>query len=333
MNRRLTAKPDDTEALIHRGWLFTQQTKWPEAIADLEHLLRLRPSDTDASWLLAEAYLETGKLAGALSAFSRLLERAPDDHEARFHRGLVALALAQPVLAVDDFSRVLAHEPDLDGARYRRARALIRLGRHREALADLDLLIPKDPDNFALYDLRSIVREALGDHRQSRADREKAGSLLPKVAMTLNSRAWTDATGSFIQRDPERAVVLAQRAVGLAPGEHVILNTLGVALYRAGQYAEATSILERSRAAGKGEFEAFDLFFLAMAHHQLGHRKEGRLCYDQAVRWLDAQKSLSDKYAKELARFRAEAQAVLAGSADDLPADVFASPSEKPLPF
>ncbi len=326
MNRRLTAKPDDTEALIHRGWLFTQQTKWPEAIADLEHLLRVRPGDSDASWLLAEAYLETGKLAGALSAFNRLLEQAPEDHEARFQRGLVALALAQPGLAADDFSRVLDHEPDRDGARYRRARALIQLGRHREALADLDLLISKESDNFVLYDLRGIAREALGDDKQSRADREKADSLLPKVPRTLNSRAWTDATGPFIQRDPERAVVLAQRAVGLAPDDHVILNTLGVALYRAGQYAEATSILERSRAAGKGEFEAFDLFFLAMAHHQLGHCKEGRLCYDQAVRWLDAQKSLSDKYAKELARFRAETEAVLAGSADDLPADVFADP-------
>ncbi len=36
LNRRLAAKPDDAEALIHRGWLFTQQKKWPEAIADLE---------------------------------------------------------------------------------------------------------------------------------------------------------------------------------------------------------------------------------------------------------------------------------------------------------
>ena len=49
MDRRLAANPDDAEALIHRGWLFTQQKKWPEAIADLEQLLRLRPDDPDAS--------------------------------------------------------------------------------------------------------------------------------------------------------------------------------------------------------------------------------------------------------------------------------------------
>ena len=251
MNRRLAAKPDDAEALIHRGWLFTQQKKWPEAIADLEQSLRLRPGDSDACWLLGQAYQETGNLAGALAAFSRLLERTPDDRDARFQRGLLALALGQPDLAIGDFSRILAAEPDLDRARYRRAQALIRLGRHREALADLDILIPKYPNDYALYQLRGIVREALGDHEQARADREKASSLLPKDPMALNNRAWTDATGPITQRDPERAVALARRAVALAPGQQLTLNTLGVALYRAGQYAEAISVLERSLRRGE----------------------------------------------------------------------------------
>ena len=326
MNHRLAAKPDDAEALIHRGWLFTQQKKWTQAIADFEHSLRIRPSDSDAAWLLGEAYQETGQLAGALSALNRFLERAPEDHKARFQRGLVALALAQPALAADDFDRVLAHEPDRDGARYRRAQALSRLGRHREALADLEIRIPKDPNNDALYDLRAIVREALGDHERSRADREKARSLLPKDPKTLNSRAWIDATGPFIRRDPERAVAWARRAVALAPGVQLSLNTLGAALYRTGQYAEAISVLDRSLAAGKGKLAAFDLFFLAMAHHQLGHQREARGHYDQAVRWLEAQKDLSALHTNELAAFRAEAEAVLGRSADDLPDQVFANP-------
>ena len=63
-----------------------------------------------------------------------------------------------------------------------------------------------------------------------------------------------------------------------------------------------------------------------MAHHRLGHREEARGCYDRAVRWLGEQKGLPAEYAKELAGFRAEAEAVLAGPADDLPADVFVPP-------
>jgi tetratricopeptide (TPR) repeat protein len=324
MNRRLAANPDDAEALIHRGWLFTRQKKWPEAIADLERRLRLRPEDADARCLLAEACQETGNLAGALAAFSRLLERAPEDHDARFRRGLLALALAQPDVAADDFSRVLAAEPDLEHARYRRAQALIRLGRHREALADLDILIPKAPQDSALYQLRGTVREALGDSDQARGDREKAGALLPKDPMALNNRAWVLATGSLDQRDPERAVALARQAVALAPGQQMSLNTLGVALYRAGDYVESISILERSLAAGKGEFDAFDLFFLAMAHHRLGHADRARACFDRAVRWWGERKNLPAQYIAELTSFRAEAEAVLAGPRGELPVDVFA---------
>ena len=309
MNRRLAVAPDDAEALIQRGWVFAQQKKWPEAIADLVHLLLLQPDNSDACRLLGEAYQESGQLAAALAELSRLVGRAPDDHEARFERGLVALALAKPDLAADDFRRVLATEPDRDRARYCLAKALVALGRHREALAELDNLISKNPDHDALCDLRGIVREALGDQERSQADREKARSLLPGNPATLNFRAWIDATAPLNRRDPERAVAWARRAVALAPGVHDFLNTLGVALYRTGQYAEAISVLDRSLAAGNGELAAVDRFFLAMAHYQLGHQREARDYRDQAVRWVEAQKDLSDADANEMAAFRAEVDA------------------------
>ncbi len=77
LNRRLTANPDLAEALIHRGWLFIQQKKWPRAIADLERFLRLRPGDSDAAWLLAEAYQETGNLKGALGRWAGCSNERP----------------------------------------------------------------------------------------------------------------------------------------------------------------------------------------------------------------------------------------------------------------
>jgi tetratricopeptide (TPR) repeat protein len=326
LNRRLAARPDDLEALLHRGRLFTLQCKWSEAITDFEQFLRLRPDDSEGLWIVGDAYERTGQLTRALAAFDRLVGLAPEDHEARFERGLLALALAQPGQAAEDLGRVLTALPEWDSVRCRRAQALFQLGRNGEALAELDFLIPRNLQDPALYDLRGKVRDAIGDHEQAHADQEKASSLLTSIPKLLNDDAWIAATGPIAERDPERAVALSRRAVALASGVRDYVNTLGVALYRTGEYAEAISVLDGSRAAGKGELDAFDLFFLAMAHHQLGHRQEGRSDYDQAVRWVGAQKALPDVYTNELAAFQVEAERTLAHSADDLPEDVFANP-------
>jgi Flp pilus assembly protein TadD len=193
-------------------------------------------------------------------------------------------------------------------------------------LADLDILMARSPNDHALYQLRGIAREALGDRDRARADREKASALLPKDPMVLNNRAWILATGAIDQRDPERALAMARRCVELTSGQWVQLNTLGVALYRVGQYVEAIPVLEQSLAAGKGESDAYDLFFLAMAHHRLGHADQARACFDRAVRWWGECKNLPAPYIPELTSFRAEAEALLAlaGPGAELPADVFA---------
>ena len=53
--------------------------------------------------------------------------------------------------------------------------------------------------------------------------------------------------------------------------------------------------------------DAFDWFFLAMAHWQLGDKAAARKWYDQAVRWMETNKPQNE----ELLRFRAEAQELL----------------------
>ena len=149
---------------------------------------------------------------------------------------------------------------------------------------------------------------------------------MPNLPTAINNRAWELATGAEAQREPAAAARLAAFAVALAPDESISLNTLGVALYRAGKFSEAIEALDKSLAAGKGQYDGFDLFFLALAHHRQGHREEARRSFDRALRWLQAQKNLAGQHAQELAAFRAEAEKVLAGPPGDLPDDVFGKP-------
>ena len=152
----------------------------------------------------------------------------------------------------------------------------------------------------------------------------------PDLAEASNDLAWLLATAPGPLRNAPEAVAHGRRAAELVPDESMYLNTYGVALYRAGRFAEAVPVLGKSLEAGRGEFDAFDLFFLAMAHHRLAHRGEARGCFDRAVSWVAAQKDLDAGYAGELARFRAEAEAVLAGPTAELPEDVFAPSRQGP---
>ena len=120
----------------------------------------------------------------------------------------------------------------------------------------------------------------------------------PDLAEARNHLAWHLVSAAEPLRNAPEAVVHARRATELVPDEAMYLNTYGVALYRAGRFAEAVPALGKSLEVGQGENAAFDLFFLAMAHHRLAHREEARGCFDRAVRWVAAQKN----YERQLRR-------------------------------
>jgi WD40 repeat protein len=135
--------------------------------------------------------------------------------------------------------------------------------------------------------------------------------LVGRNLMALNNEARQLVTGPARQRDPARALELIQEAMKLQPIDPTFLSTLGVVEYRNRQYAAAIVTLNKSLAAGKGQFDAFDLFFLAMCHARLGAAKKAKDYFDRAVKWTEAQKNMSPQWAEQLKAFRAEAEAEL----------------------
>jgi tetratricopeptide (TPR) repeat protein len=251
-----------------------------ESVADLERGSRLRPDDADALYLLASAQVQANERASALVTLEKYLAHAGDDADTWALKGRVALQLGRLQDAADAFSKVLDLDAGQNPVRITRAQIRLRLGRLEDALADLDALVPKYPQDAKLLGLRSQVHDRLGHRDQALADLKRAAELPETPAEVCNNLAWTLATGPPALRDPEQALALARKAVAMAPGTAIYLNTMGVAQYRAGQYAEAIATLEKSLAAGKGESDAFDLFFLAMARHRLGQITQARADLD-----------------------------------------------------
>jgi hypothetical protein len=173
------------------------------------------------------------------------------------------------------------------------------------------------PDHAAQHGQAGRVGPALETLRQAVEAR-------PNDPQALNNLAWFVLSGPEPRREVASALDYARRAVERKPGEAIFLNTLGVALYRSGRYAEAVTVLEQSLAAGKGQFDAFDLFALAMARHRLGQTIRARADFDGALRWRrDHPNPTRPGWSEELDAFQAEAEAVLDGPPAELPADVF----------
>jgi len=137
------------------------------------------------------------------------------------------------------------------------------------------------------------------------------GDFRDPVALNINHDAWRLLVGAASDRDPERALKLAQDAVKREPGNANYLNTLGVALYRNGRYRDAIDSLQKSLAGGKGASDGFDLYFLAMAHARLGEKANANDCFARAEKWQQAKKDLSPEHVVELKAFRDEAAGVL----------------------
>jgi tetratricopeptide (TPR) repeat protein len=144
------------------------------------------------------------------------------------------------------------------------------------------------------------------------------------LADSCNNLAWELIAGAKSSRDPVRALPLARRAVALAPDVEPYVNTLGVALYRAGRYTEAIPVLEQSLAASSNLTIPSDLFGLVICHAKQGDGGRARAYFVRASAWVKANANLSPRMREELKDFRTEAEDALENSYQDLPDNVFA---------
>jgi Flp pilus assembly protein TadD len=92
----------------------------------------------------------------------------------------------------------------------------------------------------------------------------------------------------------------------------MFLNTLGVAQYRVGNWADAIASFTKANELSPDRADFFNGFFLAMSHWQLGQKDEAREWYDRAVVWMEKNQPKNN----DLLRFRAEADE-LVGSSND----------------
>jgi WD40 repeat protein len=148
--------------------------------------------------------------------------------------------------------------------------------RRRKLVSDVHSL-------FAELLLREEVADALRkDHTLKEAERTFALQVAQTHSedpMRLNEAAWKVVRTRDAGKDAYApAVRRAEAAIRAAPDDGSILNTLGVAQYRLGRYAEALGTLTMSEKLNFKQvgIQPADLAFLALTQHQLGKKDEAK---------------------------------------------------------
>ena len=117
-------------------------------------------------------------------------------------------------------------------------------------------------------------------------------------------------------RDSARAIVLAQKAASIRPHEGVFWYTLGICLYRSGEFGEAQKACQRGSEMRELPYSPIEEprivvdrdryagYVLAMSLWQLGNKDKARAVYDATAAWMN-EHAPNDE---QLKRFSVEAQ-------------------------
>jgi tetratricopeptide (TPR) repeat protein len=307
---------DEALALLERD---TNATN-PALVAGRGRLLAGQPIDTQrlttargaavGLYGLAAIFHQEGDATNALAALTLALMLDPQLDAAHLMFAQVQSALGHPELARAALARIPSASPYASSARVMDAWTLIDEGRSDEAvamtraageagdmrakraLADMyrnlqrydeaepiyTELIASAPNDWRLYFSRGAALDRLGRWPEAEADLRRALEISSEQPEVLNylGYSWIDR-GERLQE----ALIMIQRAVELRPSSGAIVDSLGWAYYRLGDYAQAVDHLEHAVQLEPANAILND--HLGDVYWRLGRRIEARFQWQRAL--------------------------------------------------
>ena len=253
---KLPEERDDLErALLHLGRLRYLVFGFPlEALAAIDASAEPGVAMADADWETISRLqrktrraLEAGRRIEAISLLERSLWIAPEQVDALFRLASLRIAEGQFGAAISDLRRFQKLEAEDFNGYYLLGLALMRTGRSIDALAQFREAARLEPDRY----------------------------------QPINDMAFLLATHPDPQRrDPQEAIILAERASGLTGQRNpTVLTTLAAAYAADGQFDRAIQLARDTIAAFSGDPDAD----LAGITRHLRLYEEGRLAVDESL--------------------------------------------------
>ena len=217
------------------------------ALIYLQLALYLQPNHTMALLSLGDLYEDLKKPELAIKAYERIPLSSPLARNAEIQEAVDLDSLDRTDEAKQKLDHVIAEHP-------RDTEAIIELGniqRGRKQFADcattygkaIDTVPKPEKSNWVMFYFRGICYERSHQWPAAEADMKKALELYPEQPLVLNylGYSWVDQ-GVHMNEGMD----MIRRAVEQRPDDGYIVDSLGWAYYRIGNYDEAVKNLERA---------------------------------------------------------------------------------------
>ncbi|WP_237476990.1 tetratricopeptide repeat protein [Lichenibacterium dinghuense] len=276
-----TAQEGAAEVLYGLGAAGGRQGDELAAMIYLRLSLYLAPNNNLAQITLADLYARLKQNEQAIAVYSKVPDASALRNNADVQTGLTLDVMGKPDDAIRYLKDIVAKHPhDLD--------ALTTLGnvereqkQYAEAAATygqaLDSLPKDDKAAWTLLYFRGISYERAHEWPKAEADFQRALQLEPDQPLVLNylGYSWVDR-GEHL----DEAFAMLRKAVALRPEDGFIVDSLGWADYKLGDYEGAVKELEKAIALKPGDPTIND--HLGDAYWRTGHKLEAQFQWNHA---------------------------------------------------
>ena len=244
--------------------------------------LFLKPDLAEATLLIGDVFVDQQNFDAAIDTYQDIEDTSPISFAGQLRIASALHELDRKEQAFDLLESLVAQEPD-------RVQALVQLGnllRRDEDYARaesaysraIERLGPPEREDWTLYYARGIAYERTKRWPEAEADFLQALDLEPEQPFVLNylGYSWVDM-GLHL----DRARAMLDRAVALRPDDGFIVDSVGWAHYRLGEYGEAVDALERAVELEPGDPVIND--HLGDAYWRVGRQREARYQWQRAL--------------------------------------------------
>jgi tetratricopeptide (TPR) repeat protein len=260
--------------------------------------LALRPQFPLAQLLLADILSAQNKPEESLAVLHEIPAGSPYSWSARLRATVNLETLDRGDEAIAQLKSMAAEKPDLIGAEVQLGDILRSKKQFVEAVAAYDQAIHRAgaaglPERWTLLYDRGVVLERSGQWQRAEADLLHALKLKPDQPMVLNylGYSWVDRGENL-----DRGLKMIEKAVALRPEDGYIVDSLGWAHYRMGDYAGAVEYLEKATELVPEDPTIND--HLGDAYWQTGRLVEARYQWRRALQFGPRQDEIKPIEAK-----------------------------------